>query len=232
MMVARLKPRLDPIERDIRLIIDQEMSEEAQTKVFREGAGVALAEAQGINERALGYVPDHDTFVDGAKVENLNTARARSVAIFEFHLLEDVIRWVDDRLILHSPVGNTPKSPEYSKSHTWFADDIEFDVDDIPPAERYVVLSTVPYARKIERGLSPQAPDGVYQGVAAEAVRRFGNIAYVGFTYRSIPGGSVGDWAQSATARLLARSVRGGNPRTHTDWLTRQPAIAIDPGRR
>lgn len=231
-MAVRLKPRLDPIERDIRLIIDQEMGEEAQNTVFREAAGAALAEAQAINERALGYVPEHDLYVDGAKVESLASARARSVMIAEFHLLEDVIRWIDDRLILHSPVGNTPKSPEYSKSHTWFADNIEFDVDAIPPAEQYIVLSTVPYARKIERGLSPQAPDGVYQAVSAEAVRRFGNIAYVGFTYRSIPGGSVGEWAQSATARFLAKSVRGGNPRTHTDWLTRQPAIAIDPGRR
>lgn len=231
-MAVRLQPRLDPIERDIRLIIDQDMGEEAQNKVFREAGAAALAEAEAINERALGYVPEHDLFVDGAKVQSLAAARARSVAIFEFHLLEDVIRWVDDRLILHSPVGNTEKSPEYSKSHVWFADGVEFDIDNIPPAEQYIVLNTTPYARKIERGLSQQAPDGVYQGVSAEAVRRFGNIAYVGFTYRSIPGGAVGKWAQSATARMLASTVRGGNPRTHTDWLTRQPAIAIDPGRR
>ena len=33
-MAARLKPRLDPIERDIRLIIDQEMGEEARALVI------------------------------------------------------------------------------------------------------------------------------------------------------------------------------------------------------
>lgn len=231
-MAPRLKPRLDPLERDIRSIIDQDLSEEAQAAILREQAEMALKEGQAINEAALGYIPEHDTFLDGARANTLVNAKANSTVIYEFHLLTDVIRWIDEQLIIHSPVGSEPKSPEYSKSHTWFADDFEFDVENIPPAEQYVVLSTVPYARKIERGLSRQAPDGVYQGVAASAVRRFGNIAYVGFTYRSIPGGSIGAWAQTATARQLARSVRGGSPRTHTDWLTRQPAIAIDPGRR
>lgn len=227
-----LKTRLDPLERDVRLIVDELLSPDAQAGMLRAGAQEALEGAQKVNEQALGYVPEHDTFVDGRRTDNLQAVRDKSTIIFEFHLLLDVIQWVDEQLIIHSPVGDTPKSPEYSKSHTWFADGVEMDPANPPPAEQYIVLSTVPYARKIERGLSPQAPDGVYQGVAADAVRRFGNIAYVGFAYASIPGGSIGKWAQRATARALARRVRGGNPRTHTDWLTRQPAIKIDPGRR
>jgi hypothetical protein len=55
-------------------------------------------------------------------------------------------------------------------------------------ASRYEFVSTVPYARKIERGLSPQAPDGVYQVVAVLAQKRFGNVARIRFSYRALPG--------------------------------------------
>jgi hypothetical protein len=230
-MAARLSVRLDPIEKDIALILD-ELSPEGQSAQLRASAEEALRDGQETNRRALGYVPTHDTFVDGAKRGDLSGVTGNSIVLYEFHLLVDIIQWVDEQLIIHSPVGSTPKSPEYSKSHVWFADGVEFDdVANPPPAEGYVVLNATPYARKIERGLSSQAPEGVYQGVATLAKRRFGNIAYVGFGYRSFPGGSVGKWAQSATAAALARRVRGGRPDRHMDWLTRQPAILIDPGR-
>ncbi len=63
------------------------------------------------------------------------------------------------------------------------------------------------------------------------AKRQFGNIAYVGFTYRSFPHGAIGAWSGSASARKMAREVRGGRASLHRKWLTRQPAIIIDPGR-
>lgn len=220
--------RLSPLARDIDLIISQELAPEVQVERYAEFARGALKEGQETNRKALGYVPDHDTFVGGAKTAGLEGLRVSDAITFEFHLLVDVIQWVDEQLILHSPV----KSERYARSHAWFADDVEFsDPSNPPPAEGYVVLNAQPYARKIERGQSKQAPDGVYEAVATLAKRRFGNIAYVGFSYRSFPGGAVGKWAGTASAEKLAREVRGGNRRGHEDWLTRQPAIFIDPGR-
>lgn len=231
-MAVRTMVRLDPIERDIALLIDEELSPEAQARFLRKEAEAALIDGQEINRKALGYVPDHDTFVDGSRRQGLDAVKASSVILFEFHLLVDVIAWVDAQLILNSPIGRTRKSPEYSKSHVWFADNVEFeDVEHPPPAQSYIVLNSAPYARKIERGLSKQAPDGVYEGVAALAKRRFGNVAYVGFTYRSFPGGGIGQWARSGTAAALGRGRRKSDPRKHQEWLTRQPAIYIDPGR-
>lgn len=226
-MAGRASVRLDPISRDIALMLDEEMSAVAQEAFLAAAAQDALTDAQETNRQALGYVPEHETFIDGAKRQALTGITAKSSVLFEFKLLTDIIEWVDTQLILHSPV----KSERYARSHVWFADDVEFDPQSTPPAEGYVVLNAQPYARKIERGQSNQAPDGVYQSVATIAKRRFGNVAYVGFGYRSFPGGAVGKWAKSATADALARRVRGGNPRTHEDWLTRQPAILIDPGR-
>ncbi|WP_264045525.1 hypothetical protein [Methylobacterium flocculans] len=220
--------RLSPLARDIDLIISEELSPDVQVQRYADFARGVLKEGQEVNRRALGYVPDHDTFVGGAQVSSLERLRISDAITFEFHLLLDVIQWIDEQLILHSPV----KSERYARSHAWFADDVEFpDPNNPPPAEAYVVLNAQPYARKIERGLSAQAPEGVYQAVATLAKRRFGNVAYVGFSYRSFPGGAIGKWAGSASAAKLAREVRGGSQKGHEDWLTRQPAILIDPGR-
>lgn len=234
MATARTAVKLDPIAKDIALILGEELSVDAQAMQLRLAAQQALAEGEATNKAALGYVPTHDTFIDGAQRTDLNGARANSIITFEFHLLLDVIQFVDEQLIIHSPLGtrSKPEGSRYNASHVWFADGVEFtDPYNPPPAEQYAVVNATPYARKIERGLSPQAPDGVYQGVSVLAKQRYGNVAYVGFGYRSLPAGAVGEWAQSSTARDLARRVRGGRPDRHTDWLTRQPAIIIDPGR-
>ncbi len=234
MATARTSTKIDPIERDIALILREDLSDEAQAQQLRATAQQALAEAEVTNKAALGYVPTHDTFVDGAQRTDLSGVKANSIVAFEFHLLLDVIQYVDEQLIIHSPVGSRAKAAgtRYNESHVWFADGVEFtDPYNPPPAEQYAVVNATPYARKIERGLSPQAPDGVYEGVAVLAKRRYGNVAYVGFGYRSLPAGAVGAWAQTASAAALARRVRGGRPDRHSDWLTRQPAIIIDPGR-
>jgi hypothetical protein len=221
-----LKTKFDPIDRDFALVIKQEFSAEAQGKILRDFALQALAEGQDQNKAALGYVPDHDAYVDGRRNDSLSGVTGRSSITFEFHLLFEVLEWIDEQLILHSPV----RSGKFAKSHVWFANDVEMDPLNPPAAEEYVVLNAQPYARKIERGLSPQAPEGVYEGVAALARRRFGNIAHIRFGFRSFPSGAVGNWAGSASAAALAREIRGGNPAGHLEWLTRQPCIYIDPG--
>lgn len=225
--------RLNPIERDIWLELDESLSESAKATMLQDGAREALLQGETINRTALGYVPTHDTFVDGMKGASLTSAKSTSTVVFEFHLLVEVIQYVDAMLLLNSPIGERPKRDalRYSRNHVWFADDVVFDDPaHPPPAEQYAVLNAVPYARKIERGLSPQAPEGVYEGTATLAKRKFGQVAYIGFSYRSFPGGWVGEWAQSKGAQAIAKG-RGGRSSGHEDWLTRQPAIIIDPGR-
>lgn len=219
--------RINPLQRDIEFLIQDTMGPEAQAQYLREHAEQEHKRALAQNEASLGYRPEHDLFVDGMKREGLDRLTVGSRIVFEYHLLVDVIEFVDGLLQLHSPV----RSGLYQASHMWFADDKEFDINNVPPAEQYVVINTQPYARKIERGLSRMAPDGVYEGVSILAKRRYGNVAYVGYGYRSLPSGAIGAWAQTASAAKLAREVRGGRPSLHEEWLTRQPAIIIDPGR-
>ena len=87
-------------------------------------------------------------------------------------------------------------------------------------------LNAQSYARKIERGQSSQAPDGVYEAVAAMAARRFGNVARIRFGFRSVQEGALVPNAEvSALRRDLGR--RGASEVVKRERETRQPAIIV-----
>jgi hypothetical protein len=90
-----------------------------------------------------------------------------------------------------------------------------------------VFINTQPYARKLEKGASSQAPDGVYQSVAVLASRRFGNIAKVRFGYRVPLFGSINAWADTASAARWAAAKSERRESLRAEWLRRQPAIII-----
>lgn len=194
--------RIEPIEQDIRVFINDNTNSKAVSAAIASAARDALDEALDINTRAMGYAPHYDTFVDGvmgAPIDNV-----RRVIVFDFDLINESIGWIHDRLRAISPV----LTGEYRSKHLLYADGREVPPDTLPPpALEYVFLNEVPYARKIERGLSKQAPEGVYQVVAAEASTRFKKLARIRFSYREF---------------ALAQ---GANSRARRD--ARQPAIII-----
>lgn len=191
--------RVEPIDRDIELLIKESFSPQARVKMHADYAREQLAVAQDTNRKALGRVPPHQTFVDGAATDRLESVRPDGVIAFEFSLIGDAIRWVAEQLELHSP----KKSGLYSRSHVFLADGVEVALDAIPlDAKELAFVNSVPYARKIERGLSNQAPDGVYEVVAVLASQRFGNVARFRFGYRTLAGSAK-------------------------DQSTRQPAITV-----
>lgn len=189
--------KVEPINRDIDLMLREELSPQARNAHIAQFARSELKQGQDRNRQALGRVPPHETFVDGRAEAPLESVK--STIVFEFELLDDVFTWIRDQLVKHSP----KLTGEYAKSHVFLADGVEVVAgESVPAAREYVFINTVPYSRKIERGLSNQAPDGVYQVVAVLASKRFGNIARVRFTYRTLFG-----------------SVKDKN--------TRQPAITV-----
>lgn len=224
-----VKTKIEPISRDIDLVFADVTSPKAQSLRIAEVARDELRRAQAINRGTLGYLPKHATFVDRRAEAPLESVRPDGEIVFEFELLETALGVIAEMLIQASPY----RKGGYTASHALFADDYEVVPGEIPPnAREYAFTSSVPYSRKIERGLSDQAPEGVYQVVAALASRRFGNIARVRFGYRSVPFGTVGGWSKTSSAKSLARRVRGGDPAKHPEWLTRQPAIIITVGGR
>lgn len=216
-----IKTRFDPIDRDVELFLTQDMDPRAASKALAAFAREQFTLADQQNTRALGRKAPHDTFVDGRASENLEAVKPDGTIVFEWQLVNDALAWIHQQLVQHSPV----KTGRYSRSHVLLADGDEVDPT-APPlnAREFVYINDQPYSRKIERGLSNQAPDGVYQVVATLASRRFGNVARVRFGYRSILGGSIGQWAGSTSMQRRGRRMNASQRR---DWLTRQPAIIV-----
>lgn len=217
-----ISSRIDSIERDIAVMLDETLSPEARSLELAAFARRELAEAQRINQAALGQVPPHDTYVDGRAGAAVESVRPDGVVVFEFAMLQDIFGQIGDMLAKAAPV----RSGRYSRSFLFLADGVVVDSGAaVPQASEYVFVSSVAYARKIERGLSSQAPSGVFQAVAAIAARRFSNLASITFTHVVLQAGMIDEWADSAGALRLAR--RKGRRRSPGEWLRRQPAIKI-----
>lgn len=183
-----LRTRVEPISRDLELLFAQDLSPAVRSKQLAAFAGEVIDEAKETNRRVLGVVPPHTITVDGREGAPLASVRPDGIVRAEFELVNEALAWINTQLQMHSPV----LSGRYAKSHELFADGVDTENPNAaPPAQEYVFLNIQPYARKIERGQSSQAPDGVYQAVATLARRRFGNIAKIDFSYRTAIGGAV-----------------------------------------
>lgn len=206
-----VRTRVDPIDQDIALIIREELSPKARSEVLARFAGEVIEEAKQTNRRALGAVPPYTVTVDGKEGAALTTVKPDGLIVADFELIGETLAWIYTQLQMHSPV----LSGRYAKSHELFADGVDTEnPNNPPPASEYVFLNMQPYARKIERGQSSQAPDGVYQAVATLAQRRFGNVAKITFGYRTaigsgLVGGRRGDRSNLRNPAIIVK-LRGG----------------------
>lgn len=206
----RVSTRVQPIARDLELLLSDSIGPKARSAMLAEYAGEVIEEAKQQNKRVLGKVPPYDVYVDGREGAPLASVKPDGVIRAEFELVNEALAWIMTQLQMHSPV----LSGRYAKSHELFADGADTENPNAaPPAEEYVFLNVQPYARKIERGQSSQAPDGVYQAVATLARRRFGNVASIDFSYRTaigggIIGGRAGDRSNLRNPAIIVR-MRG-----------------------
>jgi hypothetical protein len=206
--------RVEPIDRDVRLIIDETLSPAARSKMFAADALAFIQEGDEINRRVLGRVPPRKVYVDGREGAPLDSVRPDGVIVAEWEILSDLIVWIGEQLVANSP----RLSGRYAASHVLFADGEEVPIgEEVPAADEYVFLNIQPYARKIEGDgtrspESRQAPEGVYRLVAALAQReaRFrgaGNVR-VTFSFRtavgpSIIGGRRGNRSQARNPAII-----------------------------
>jgi hypothetical protein len=203
----RLQTRVQPIQRDLQLLLADDVKGTAASSALAQFARDEIADAVTINQQALGYQPVYEVFVDGVRGASLESVKPSGTIVADFKLVDNVLEWIRAQLETHSPV----KGGRYRKSHVLFADNNEISRGArIPPAEEYVFVSTVPYARKIERGASPQAPEGVYQVVAVLAQRQFRNVASITFSYRTailgeIVGGRIGNRSERRNPAIVVR---------------------------
>jgi hypothetical protein len=213
--------RVQPFERDIQLLINETLSPSAQSREFGKAARQIIEQIDTQNDAAMKRDVKYETFVDGKQSAALETAKR--VIVAEWALGDTMFRDIMKMLREKAPVLDGT----YRDSIELFADGVIVAVDGtIPQAAEYFFASTVPYARKIEKGRSNQAPDGVFEAISALANKRFGNIARIKFGFRSIQGGAIGQWAGSAKV-VAAQKIRNRNAAKRQEWLQRQPAILI-----
>lgn len=166
---------------DIKIINDQELSRDALAKTFQEFARDVIREEapKGYSVDSAGRVRDARGRFAKVTINQrealLRQAEIQDTIEVSFVDPTEMLQFIGRTLETFSPVGPTGR---YRRSHRLYADGREIDFDgDIPPADQYVFVNTVPYARKIERGMSSQAPEGVYQVTAALARRQFSDVA-------------------------------------------------------
>ncbi|WP_370193291.1 MULTISPECIES: hypothetical protein [Aurantimonas] len=218
--------RLDPFAREFTAMIDDLASPEARTKRLADVARDEIAVADAINRRAVGSDVPRKVFVDGREGAPLMSVKPGGMVFAEWEFVGQAIGFIWGSLMAASPT----RSGRYRASHLLIIDGIEHnDPASVPETfEEAVFINSQPYARKIERGLSRQAPDGVFQTVAAVSNRRFGNLAKVKFTYRPLTGQTALDsWAQGTSLFKVGRRTMSNAERE--EWLRRQPAIVVTP---
>lgn len=218
-------PALAVGDADILALANDMFSPAMQTGIVAAAARAALEEATGAEARVLGRAPPYDVVVDGRRGASEDDVKPSGTIVYEFHVLGDVFSYIAAELRKHAPVGSgkDPHSGQYRDAFTFFIDEKESDPNGAIPAgaAEYVFVNFTPYARKIERGLSPQAPDGVFEAVALLARSKFDNVARFEFTYRGLIGRSSG-------AGTLVKAP--GRPRgAHNRSDVRYPCIVVTP---
>lgn len=226
--MARLSTKIEPIDRVVDLLLAPVLSPQERSAALAAFAAEAIAEVDASNAAIAGHEVEHETYVDGRRSDDLAAVRPDGTIVAEWSggLQGGVIDWIWAQIELASP----RLTGAYAASHRLLADGVEVsEPNRALEADEWVITPTVPYARKLEgmsgarSPLSEQAPEGVYHVVAEMAKARFGNMASIKFTARSIEGGALSDWA--STTKLGHR--RHASARTRRDWLSRQPAIVI-----
>ena len=221
--------KFESISRDLDAIVRDDLSPQAQSKAFAKLARLQRDEAIAHNEATLGRAVSYEVAVNGRVGVSEDSVTVPGVIAYEFDVGVSIIAEIIALLRTHAPV----KTGRFQGSIRTFVDGVEAsDPELVPPAfEEVVILSTVAYARKIERGRSKQAPNGVFQVTAEMMNRKYSRVASIKFSYGS-PLGAAGthleNWA-GRTKQTRARYAKGGNKAEFDrgEWNRRQPAIRI-----
>lgn len=159
------------------------------------------------NAAAFGRPVPYTTRVDGVETKNLFVAKSTSRIEARWDIGYEIVEWIYDILVRVAPYGTKAKRPpeiHFRDSFRVYADGREIkDPKQAIGAREVLIVSVVPYARKIERGLKGYAPGRVFMEVAAIAKLRFTNTARIKFLYAEPEGPAplLDSWAEGNAAK-------------------------------
>lgn len=217
-------PKVAAIFREAELSFAAHVSPRTRSRKLAEYALDRITEAKRQNAGPSGELAAHRQIVDGQEGAPLISVKPDGVIIARFNLLAEVLDWIAGELVRNSPV----LSGRFRQSHVLYIDgDPHEPGTPYPEGSDYAFMNVQPYARKIEKGHSKKVPDGLYEGLSVAANQRFGNIAVVGFSWRSLQGAAALDgWAGKSKMQRRDRDLKGAEL---DEWLRRQPCIFVRP---
>ncbi len=182
--------------RSVALFTDQvgELRRQALVDLAKE----ALADADAQNASVLGVAPPHLTIVDGRQGANEESVRLGGTIVYLFQLEGATLEQaVDDTFRILAELAPI-RTGRYQRSFGLFVNGVEREAGtagapiDIGADDEIQITNLQPYARKLERGWSQQAPNGVIEVATATIRQRYGATLSVRFSYDHFPGFEVG----------------------------------------
>lgn len=199
-----------PLRSIVETIISRDLSPRARQLMAADFARARLAEGIDQNRQATGRLVPFVQVVDGrqgAALESVNPDSGR--IIFKFDVArEQIFAFIAEQLVKHAP----RLTGRFADSFKLFAGGREIAPGAaLPKADEYVFLSPLPYARRLERGWSDQAPSppGIFQAVAALAKQRYGDVAAINFSFRSFQEFGLADYVPRGRRSAVLRGERG-----------------------
>ena len=194
---------------------------EAQ-KAFAEFAAEKIKEVQDRDQPSSTEVS-----VNGNQGAALSTVTVPGAVRAEFSYLREVVAEIFNMLIQTSPYAPKPASAAiqdlYKDEHLIFVDGVQTDdITNLHADAEVIFVNTLPYARKIERGLSLEAPNGVYEMVARLMKRKYGQAVDIQFNWVGVMG-VLASW-HSAKA---SKSVGAESKKKANQSANRYPAITV-----
>lgn len=187
-------------------------------------AKAARDEAKAQNERILQRPVRFETIVDGRPGASEDQVKPNGTIVYLFAVGSATLAAaVDEAFSLLAQLAPV-RSGRFQKSFRLFVNGTQRDfsdqqrVIDLEETDEVQLTNLQPYARKIERGWSDEAPNGVFEVAATVLRQRFSNVVAVRFAYDRYPGFEVG--TNRAGGRLRTRGDFDRAARYPTIYMT------------
>lgn len=205
--------RLSAFTEQVR-IFNSNFTGAARAEALATAAIAARDEALAKNTAALGRPPSFVTIVDGKQGASEMQVRVGGTIVYLFAVgsasLEEA---VDAAAQLYHQIAPRGPTGRYAEGLRLLVNGTERSYSRAGTAVRLLetdevqLTNLLPYARKIERGWSAQAPNGVFEVVATALRQRYGNLLKIGFSYDRFPGAAAGPVALGPNRRPRASAL-------------------------
>ncbi len=216
--------RLQSVDREVKLFLS-DLEGPVRRQYLKETAAEIFGEARAHNAALLGYRAREELVTDQTPDKPPEDMAVGGFSTTTFDIAADVIAFTMElarRLSPRSGLNTKSQDETYAFGHIAIVDGAVLEAPYITRGfNEAIIVNARPYARKIERGLSRQRPNGVYEALLLPTVRkRYGNLFNVRFLFRRVPGAAAG------RVRVIRRRFNGARAARQPVGSTSQASLA------